>query len=111
MDWDLTQWLPLIEDRSFLPWLVKPPTEHENFCSREMSAQTLTKLEEVWKTNPKATLQDLEKPELNDEPEPVLVHYDDAFHYQNIFGPLVQIEADYDTQMKESQGAIVRCLP
>lgn len=23
MDWDLTQWMPLIEDRAFLPWLVK----------------------------------------------------------------------------------------
>jgi regulator of nonsense transcripts 1 len=26
-NWDLSQWLPLIEDRMFLPWLVKPPTE------------------------------------------------------------------------------------
>lgn len=23
MDWDLSQWMPLIEDRAFLPWLVK----------------------------------------------------------------------------------------
>lgn len=29
--------------------------------------------------------------------------YTDAYHYQNIFGPLVKIEADYDRRLKESQ--------
>jgi hypothetical protein len=29
MNWDLSQWLPLIEDRAFLPWLVKQPSEPE----------------------------------------------------------------------------------
>jgi regulator of nonsense transcripts 1 len=29
--------------------------------------------------------------------------YEDAYQYQNIFGPLVKIEADYDKRMKESQ--------
>jgi regulator of nonsense transcripts 1 len=31
------------------------------------------------------------------------VKYDDAFHYQNIFGPLVKLEADYDKKVKEAQ--------
>lgn len=29
--------------------------------------------------------------------------YDDAYQYQNIFGPLVKLEADYDKRLKESQ--------
>lgn len=29
--------------------------------------------------------------------------YEDAYQYQNIFGPLVKEEADYDKKMKESQ--------
>ena len=29
--------------------------------------------------------------------------YEDAYAHQNIFGPLVQLEADYDKAMKESQ--------
>lgn len=29
--------------------------------------------------------------------------YEDAYQYQNIFGPLVKIEADYDKRLKESQ--------
>ena len=27
----------------------------------------------------------------------------DAYQYQNVFGPLMKMEADYDRQMKESQ--------
>ena len=32
-----------------------------------------------------------------------LSRYEDAYQYQNIFGPLVKIEADYDKRLKESQ--------
>ena len=31
------------------------------------------------------------------------VRYEDGFQYQNIFGPLVKLEADYDKKLKESQ--------
>ena len=29
--------------------------------------------------------------------------YEDAYQYQNVFGPLVKLEADYDRKLKESQ--------
>ena len=31
------------------------------------------------------------------------MRYEDAYQYQNIMGPLVKLEADYDKQMKEAQ--------
>ena len=31
------------------------------------------------------------------------LRYDDAYQYQNIFGPLVKLEADYDRKAKELQ--------
>jgi len=34
---------------------------------------------------------------------PVLLKYEDGYHYQNIIAPLVKLEADYDKRMKESQ--------
>lgn len=34
---------------------------------------------------------------------PIFSSYEDAYQYQNIFGPLVKIEADYDKRLKESQ--------
>ena len=33
----------------------------------------------------------------------VLLRYEDGYQYQNIFGPLVKMEADYDKKLKESQ--------
>ncbi|KAK9766604.1 ATP-dependent RNA helicase [Basidiobolus ranarum] len=103
MNWDTSQWLPLIDDRSFLSWLVKVPSEQEQLRARQISAQQINKLEELWKDNTEATLEDLEKPGVDDEPHPVLLRYEDAYQYQNIFGPLVKMEADYDKKLKESQ--------
>lgn len=101
--WDTSQWSPLIEDRSFLSWLVKVPSDQEQARARQISFHQINKLEEIWKENAMATLEDLEKPGIDDEPNPVLLKYEDAYQYQNIFGPLVKIEADYDKRLKESQ--------
>ncbi|GAB2296615.1 Regulator of nonsense transcripts 1-like protein [Dionaea muscipula] len=103
MNWDLSQWCPLIDDRCFLPWLVKVPSEQEQLRARQISAQQINKIEELWKTNPDATLEDLEKPGVDDEPQPVVLKYEDAYQYQNVFAPLIKLEADYDKTMKESQ--------
>ncbi len=131
---DPSQWQPLIQDRQFLPWLVKVPSEQEQLRARQVSAQQINKLEELWKVswevissrtrrskrivsfardtncdsscfqdNPDATLEDLEKPGVDEEPQQVLLRYEDAYQYQNIFGPLVKLEADYDKKLKESQ--------
>ncbi|GAA6006360.1 uncharacterized protein JCM10292_002661 [Rhodotorula paludigena] len=101
--WDTTQWSPLIEDRSFLSWLVKVPSEQEQLRARQITFHQINKLEELWRDNASATLEDLEKPGVDDEPQPILLRYEDAYQYQNIFGPLVKIEADYDKRLKESQ--------
>lgn len=104
MNWDTARWQPLIEDRSFLPWIVATPTDSEQLRARHLTPQTIGKLEELWKDNANATVEDLEKGAgLDDEPAPVLLRYEDAFQYQNVFGPLVKIEADYDKKLKESQ--------
>eukprot|EP00667_Euglena_gracilis_P001144 EG_transcript_1144 len=103
MDWDTSQWTPLIEDRRFLPWLVKVPTEQEQMRARQISAPQINKLEELWKITPGASLEDLQRPGADDEPTPVQFYYEDAYHYQNTLGPLVKLEADYDRKLKESQ--------
>lgn len=48
-------------------------------------------------------MEDLDKPGVDDEPQHIEIRYEDAYQYQNIFGPLVKIEADYDKRLKESQ--------
>ncbi|KAK6146412.1 hypothetical protein DH2020_020281 [Rehmannia glutinosa] len=103
MNWDLSQWCPLIDDRCFLQWLLKVPSEQEQLRARQITAQQINKIEELWKSNPDATLEDLEKPGVDDEPQPVALKYEDAYQYQNVFAPLIKLEADYDKMMKESQ--------
>ncbi|XP_005184359.1 regulator of nonsense transcripts 1 homolog [Musca domestica] len=103
MNWDQDQWKPLISDRSFLPWLVKVPTEQEQLRARQISAAQINKLEELWKDNIEATFQDLEKPGIDTEPSQVLLRYEDGYQYEKIFAPLVMLEAEYDKKLKESQ--------
>ncbi|KAE9459346.1 hypothetical protein C3L33_08748, partial [Rhododendron williamsianum] len=55
------------------------PSEQEQLRARQISAQQINKVEELWKTNPDATLEDLEKPGVDDEPQPVVLKYDDAY--------------------------------
>ncbi|KAJ2901744.1 uncharacterized protein MKZ38_001416 [Zalerion maritima] len=104
MSWDISRWQPLIENRSFLPWLVATPSDSEQLRARHISPPTMAKLEELWKENPDANFASLETASTTeDEPNPVLLKYDDPFHYQNIFGPLVKMESDYDKKLKEAQ--------
>ncbi|PLB36416.1 putative regulator of nonsense transcripts [Aspergillus candidus] len=97
MNWDTSRWQPLIEDRSFLPWLVAQPSDQEQLRARHLSPQLIAKLEEMWKENSQATFSDLEKATaVDDEPAPVLLRYDDAYQYQNIFGPLLKESQSQD---------------
>jgi len=103
-NWDVNQWQPLIEDRHFLHWLVRPPTEQELLRAHQLSPSQLQRLEEAWRTNPSARLADLDVASAAEEAAtPVQVRYEDAYQYQNILGPLVQLEAEEDKKLKESQ--------
>ena len=104
MEWELAQWCALIQDRKFLPWLIREPHEKLLLKAREISQAQMVRLEDLWKQDPDAKYADLHRPELVQEEElpATLQRYDDGFHYQNILAPLVKIEADYDKQMKES---------
>lgn len=103
MDWDLARWMPLIEDRAFLSWLVKVPSEHDQLRSRQITTSQINKLEELWRTNPQATARDLDRPGLDtEETQPILLRYEDGYNYQNILGPLVNLEAEYDRRIKEN---------
>ena len=105
---DIGQWQPLIEDRAFLAWLVKVPGEAEVLRARHMRPRDMAALEELWKRRPEASADDLGKEAEGPEAEevlPVVLRYEDAYQYQNVFGPLVQMEAKYDQVRRP------RCFP
>lgn len=58
---------------------MQVPSEQEQLRARQISAQQINKVEELWKTNPEASLEDLEKPGVDDEPQPVALKYEDAY--------------------------------
>ena len=60
------------------------PSEQEQLRARQISAQQINKVEELWKTNPDATLEDLEKPGVDDEPQPVALKYEDAYQVPDL---------------------------
>ncbi|OXC81895.1 ATP-dependent helicase [Cryptococcus neoformans AD1-7a] len=103
ISWDTSQWSAIIDDRQFLSWLVKVPSEAEQLRARQISLAQISKLEELWRENPNAKLEDAEAQSGEEEMQPILLKYEDAYQYQNILGPLVKVEADYDKRMKESQ--------
>jgi len=103
MNWEQESWRPLISDKQLLPWLVKVPGDAEQLRARQITAVQINKLEDLWKENADAGFQDLEKPGVDEDPAQVMLRYDDGYQYQNIFGPLVKLEADYDKKLKESQ--------
>lgn len=103
MNWDLDAWQPLIVDGQFLPWLVRVPTEKEMGRSRQISVAEANKLEELWKANPAATLEDISKPSNVEELPRAQLRYEDGYHFQRVFGALVRAESENDRRMKEEQ--------
>ncbi|ORX65165.1 hypothetical protein DL89DRAFT_261429, partial [Linderina pennispora] len=99
--WDPSQWQTLIHDRKFVSWLIKVPSTKEQIAAKAVSAQQIRHLEDVWTGNSSATLGSADADDA--DVQKVLLRYEDAYQYQNIFGPLVKIEADYDRRAKEAQ--------
>jgi hypothetical protein len=64
---------------------LQVPSEQEQLRARQISAQQINKVEELWKANPEAVLEDLEKPGVDDEPQTVALKYEDAYQVSFIY--------------------------
>jgi regulator of nonsense transcripts 1 len=71
--WDISQWSAIIEDRAFLSWLVKPPSEGEIARARQVGFREINRLEEMWRENPDAKLEDAERADGEEELQPILL--------------------------------------
>ena len=101
MEWDLKQWNPLIQDKALVPWLLQPPHENEVARARPITSTQIAALEDLWREDPTAKLEDVAKTGAADAADPVLLTYDDGFHYQNVLAPLVKLEAEEDRRNAE----------
>lgn len=103
LDFDSSCWNPLIKDKAIVDWIVSTPSEREQVRARQITTEQISMLEDLWRTNPAATLADLDKPNEVDDLVPNQIKYEDGYHFQNILGPLIKREADYDKKTKENQ--------
>ncbi len=102
---DMSQWEPLIQDRAFVDWLVSHPVGRELRGSKKLRIEEAKRLEDMWKQgNSDARLDDLATL-ISDEKSvlPVALHYKDASEYEELFGSLIHMEAEYERALKESQ--------
>ena len=87
--WDASEWAPIIHDRAFLSWIVKVPGEEEQARARQISAQQMNKLEELWKENPDATVDDLLRGNVaTDEVAQVALRYQEGFEFSIVINPV-----------------------
>ena len=96
-------WMPLIENRALVSWLVRAPTEIEFQRSRAIKQQEIRRLEEAWRLRPLADLIDLEEAKQEPTEQEVLLHYRDPRQYREIFEPLIKLEAEYERRYDRSQ--------
>ncbi|PIC52993.1 hypothetical protein B9Z55_002873 [Caenorhabditis nigoni] len=106
-NWSPEDWKSVIAEKQLLSWIVNVPSEEQVARARKITAQQAIRLEELWREQPEATLDDLNRPGLDREPDHVQLKYMDAHQYAKIFRPLVAIEAEYDRRMKESASQAV----
>jgi regulator of nonsense transcripts 1 len=101
---DVAQWQPLVEDRAFADWLVRHPGPRELARCARLTLDEAARLEEAWRADPAATLDDLAAAAgAEEEPAPVALRYADAGAYEALFGELIRLEAEHDRSVREAQ--------
>lgn len=101
-NWQAEDWKPLVGEKQVVSWLLKVPPHQHQMRVRQITTSRINRLEELWKEHPEATVEDLDRPGIDEEPEPVRLKYEDGNQYFNILNPLVALEADYDRKIKEA---------
>ena len=72
------------------------------------------RIQEMWRENEGALLEDIEKPGMDEEVVPAQIVYETAFNYFEVMSPLVSMEAEHDKAVKEAQSTgqvVVRWEP
>jgi len=103
LQWDVNDWTPIVEEKMVVNWLVKPPSEQDMKRGRHLNIDQINALEELRKSNPEAKLEDLDKPGMKKVLREVLLKYENGREYCDVFLPLIEMEAQYDKKVKESQ--------
>ena len=103
LNWDPNDFMPLIQEKSFAEWLVKPSPEKVLKRARQVTYEQINTLEEMRKSNPNVKFEDLNQNGKKKKLREVLLRYEDGYEYLDVFLPLIKAEAEHDKKIKESQ--------
>ena len=99
---DKSQWIPLLNDKKILDWIVQSPDENDLKYLSRVNIRTMSKLEDKWEKEKLNNMQ--EKPVfLGNFLKSVKLSYVEGQEYIDIFEPLISAEEEYDRKLKESQ--------
>lgn len=96
--WQIDQWQPLVENKSLLSWLARPPTpaDIKSGPHRDLALKKIRNLEVYWRSS---NIQDapsaLTALMLEECVEKVPISFTSAEHYRSVFEPLISLESEY----------------
>ncbi|TVU47427.1 hypothetical protein EJB05_07030 [Eragrostis curvula] len=94
------EWHPIVDNGSFLPWLVEVPSKEDH---HQVNDEEIKELEVLWEDN-----HDLFGENLHDDVQPVMAKsavptdFYSCLQYQQIFSQLINFEGAYSKVMNES---------
>jgi len=107
---DPDEWKPIINDRSFIGWLLQSPSQRDSERVKDICAAQANRLEDYLRDqgessggNDIALLNELDERNAYHTLKNVPLRYESPSQYREIFGPLIKMEAEYDRQMKEAR--------
>lgn len=99
-EWDLESWMPIIEEKRLITFIVGVPSESEDIHAKKITISQISNIEEAFKKTPDMQLP----PEIESlSMRQVQLKYANAKQYRYIFEPLVKKEEEYDKLLKQSQ--------
>jgi regulator of nonsense transcripts 1 len=96
-------WRPIIEDKQIIPSLIGEPSEIEVKKSRDITIEMINNLEALRKTNPEASIKDVEIYQMSEPLPRIKLNYRDGDEYFSIFSKLIERESMIDKKEKERQ--------
>lgn len=96
-------WKPVIDEKQILPSIIGEPTDDEVKRSRDITIEMINKLEALRKTNPDATIQQVEVNQMSEPLPHINLKYESGEEYHSIFSRLIDRESLIDKSEKEKQ--------
>mmetsp|Transcript_17356 Transcript_17356/g.31283 ORF Transcript_17356/g.31283 Transcript_17356/m.31283 type:complete len:854 (+) Transcript_17356:3455-6016(+) len=98
-EWDLESWMPIIEEKRLITFIVGVPTDAEDKRAKKIPISQISNIEEAIRKAPETAPAEIDMTAMKQ----VQLKYANAKQYRYIFEPLVKKEEEYDKLLKQNQ--------